>query len=151
MQHPWIGNIRELQSAIKYVIVRSTSDVITLNRSPDSVKQHSQPPSLSTTTLLAEPDSNRFRELRAFVQQLIDNNQSNIQNIIYAEVDKVLYEQVLNHVAGHPSQAAEILGVFRTTFRHRLQSLGMNVSKVLKTTDDRLFFSSAASKGVAQQ
>jgi len=132
----WPGNIRELQSAIKYAIVRTTSDVITLDCLPDSVKQNPIKIGVSAAVPLSEPDSSRYPELRALIQQLIDTHQPNIQDMVYAEVDKVLYEQVLNQVAGHQSQAAGILGISRTTFRHRLQSLGMNVSKILKSTDD---------------
>ncbi len=136
MQHTWPGNIRELQSAIKYAIVRTTSDVITMDCLPDSVKQNPFKLGVSAAVPLSEPDSARYPELRALIQQLIDTHQPNIQDIVYAEVDKVLYEQVLSQVGGHQSQAAEILGISRTTFRHRLQSLGMNVSKILKSTDD---------------
>jgi DNA-binding NtrC family response regulator len=136
VQHSWPGNIRELQSAVKYAIVRSTSEVITLDCLPDSLKQNVAQLDVPTLPPVMELDSSRFSDLKSFIQQLIESNQPNINEIVHAEVDKVLYEQVLNHVAGHQTQAAELLGISRTTFRSRLQSFGMSIGKTLKSGEE---------------
>ncbi len=85
---------------------------------------------------MVELDSSRFSDLKSYIQQLIESNQPNINEIVHAEVDKVLYEQVLNHVAGHQTQAAEILGISRTSFRSRLQSFGRGIGKALKSGEE---------------
>ena len=136
LEHQWPGNIRELQSAIKYSIVRSTSDVITSDCLPDSVKQNLSQPDLPTQALDPEQASERYSDIKAYIRQLIDTNQPNINEAVHTEVDKILFEQVLSHVGGHQTQAAEILGISRTTFRTRMQSVGMSIGKTLKSSDE---------------
>jgi two-component system nitrogen regulation response regulator GlnG len=49
-------------------------------------------------------------------------------------VDRVLLSRILRETHGHQAQAAELLGLNRTTLRTKLRALGMVVDKVL--TDD---------------
>ena len=136
LEHPWPGNIRELQSAMKYAIVRATSDVITLDCLPESVKpNHEFLPTLEAISD-HELEPAHYFDLKAFIRELIESNQSHLNDVVHAEVDKILFEQVLDHVDGHQAQAAEMLGISRTTFRNRLQSLGLSIGKSLKSNDD---------------
>lgn len=134
--HQWPGNIRELQSALKYAIVRSTSDVITLDCLPESIKPNHgfHPPQDADSNPAIE--SSRYSDLRTFIRELIESKQSDLNDAVHAEVDKILYEQVLDHVDGHQAQAAEMLGISRTTFRNRLQSFGMIIGKTLKSNEE---------------
>ena len=43
----------------------------------------------------------------------------------------LLFAQVLRQTHGHQSRASEVLGLNRTTLRHKLRALGMAVDKVL--------------------
>ena len=134
-EHNWPGNVRELQSAIKYAIVRSTSEIITPDCLPTSVKPSA---AFVTQPSTSEPsqDSAGFSELRARIRQLLETKPSELNDAVHTEVDRILYEEVLKHVAGHMTQATEILGISRTTFRTRLQQLGLAIGKTLKTADD---------------
>ncbi len=134
-EHNWPGNVRELQSAIKYAIVRSTSEIITPDCLPTSVKPST---AFVTQTITSEPsqDSAGFGDLRARIRQLLETKPSELNEAVHTEVDRILYEEVLKHVGGHMTQATEILGISRTTFRTRLQQLGLSIGKTLKTADD---------------
>jgi two-component system nitrogen regulation response regulator GlnG len=134
-EHNWPGNVRELQSAIKYAIVRSTSEIVTPDCLPTSVRPGT---AFVTQPSTSEPsqDSASFGDLRALIRQLLEAKPSELNDAIHTEVDRVLYEEVLRHVGGHMTQATEILGISRTTFRSRLQQLGLSIGKTLKTVDD---------------
>ena len=136
LKHQWPGNIRELQSAIKYAIVRSTIDVITSDCLPESLKSRQACLEPIDSVFGDSEEPSRYADLRTFIRQLIDANEPDLNDAVHAEVDKILYEQVLDHVEGHQAQAAEMLGISRTTLRNRLQSLGMSVGKSLKSTDE---------------
>lgn len=133
-EHNWPGNVRELQSAIKYAIVRATNDVVTPDCLPNSVKS-----SIATTTLPASTDpspaASGLSDLRTLIQQLLATKPSELNDAVHSEVDKVLYEEVLKHVGGHMTQATEILGISRTTFRIRLQQLGLSIGKTVKAAE----------------
>ncbi len=133
-EHNWPGNVRELQSAIKYAIVRASSEVITPDCLPTSVKPNN--------VLAAQPASaeqpqvpTNLADLRALIRQLLETKPTELDDAVHTEVDRVLYEEVLKHVGGHLTQATEILGISRTTFRTRLQQLGLSIGKTLKTAD----------------
>ncbi len=133
-EHSWPGNVRELQSAIKYAIVRATSEIVTPDCLPTSVKPSSpvanQPSSAELT-----PVASNLSELRVLIRQLLETKPSELNDAVHTEVDRVLYEEVLRHVGGHLTQATEILGISRTTFRTRLQQLGLSIGKTLKTAE----------------
>ncbi len=133
-EHTWPGNVRELQSAIKYAIVRATSEIVTADCLPASVKPSTH---VANPTATTEPSRNSsdLSDLRALIRNLLQAKASELHDVIHTEVDKVLYEEVLRHVGGHMTQATEILGISRTTFRTRLQQLGLAIGKTLKNAD----------------
>ena len=46
-------------------------------------------------------------------------------------VERTLFNKVLRLTHGHQAQASEILGINRTTLRHKLRALGLGVDKVV--------------------
>jgi two-component system nitrogen regulation response regulator GlnG len=67
--------------------------------------------------------------LRQYVQPLLRDGQGDIHRRVHAEVDRVLLDEVLRHAHGSQLEAAEILGISRTTLRARLRALGLSVEK----------------------
>jgi two-component system, NtrC family, nitrogen regulation response regulator GlnG len=43
----------------------------------------------------------------------------------------VLFTRVLQHTHGHQAQASELLGLNRSTLRHRLKTLGLAVDRAV--------------------
>jgi nitrogen regulation protein NR(I) len=123
----WPGNVRELQSTIKYAIVRSTGSVITSSCLPDQIQQAT--PGQTATSVSVDPLSG----LRALVQEFLQDGRTGLNEYISSRVDTVVLEEVLHHVAGNLSRAAEILGISRTTLRSRLQALGITVERTVRT------------------
>ena len=49
-----------------------------------------------------------------------------VTRVVLAEVERPLLAEVLAHVCGNQSRAAELLGVSRTTLRKKLREHGLN-------------------------
>ena len=50
---------------------------------------------------------------------------TNLYQIILAEIEKPLLENIMTHTKGNVSRAAHILGLSRTTLRKKLQELSI--------------------------
>lgn len=134
-RHSWPGNIRELESAIKYAIVHATGDVLTPESLPASVRHETLPTSEPVMPSEIKPtaDDLDLSDVRRLVQRLLAEGESNLNDAVRAVVDRIVLEEVLNHVGGHQTKAAEILGLSRTTLRTRLQQLGLSVEKSVQS------------------
>jgi two-component system nitrogen regulation response regulator GlnG len=127
--HAWPGNVRELQSAIRFAAVHAAGDVLTPADLPSSVRGDA-PPTVSARPEQGEEAS--LPEVREFVRRLLSQKANGVSDLVHAAVDRVLLEEVLEHVGGLQSRAAEVLGISRTTLRGRLQQLGISVEKVVR-------------------
>jgi len=121
--HSWPGNVRELQSAIRYAVVHATGDVITPQCLPDGVR-----PLLPAT---ARTSDGTQLELDTLVRELLASRTPDLYRRVCARVDRVVLEEVLRHARGNLVQAADILGISRTTLRAKLRALGLAVEKQL--------------------
>lgn len=130
-EHQWPGNIRELQSAIKYSIVHAAGEIITPDCLPSNVLGGEAPPDTVDETAEA-PAEESLPDVRELVRELLQDGQQNLNEIVHQAVDRVLFEEVLEHENGHQVNAAKTLGISRTTLRARLQSLGLSVSKTVR-------------------
>jgi two-component system nitrogen regulation response regulator GlnG len=125
--HIWPGNVRELESVVTFAAVHAVGDVITPADLPDSVRGA---PAVSQAPESARVD--HFPDVRAFVRRLARDRDTGLNEAVHTAIDRILLEEVLEHVGGHQARAAELLGISRTTLRARLHQLGVSVEKVVK-------------------
>jgi two-component system nitrogen regulation response regulator GlnG len=118
--------VRELQSAIKQALLNSSGHLILPEFLPEAVRQV-QPAD-------AAPPS------AAGLERLIDDLLARGEKDVYARVmevvERALLNRVLRHTHGHQAQASDLLGINRTTLRHKLRSLGLGVDKVVTGGED---------------
>jgi formate hydrogenlyase transcriptional activator len=115
LNYPWPGNIRELQNVIERAVIVSTEPMIRLDRDliPVAGKGH------ETQEFSAPVDREARIETPTPPQTL-------------AEVERNHILSALQHSAGvieGPKGAARILGLHPNTLRHRMQRLGVRVSR----------------------
>lgn len=129
--YDWPGNVRELQSAIKFAMLHATGEVLTPDWLPEACRAVA---SHSTGAAAADGMSGVVQLTR----QLLDDEQPDIYRLVSAAVDRVVLDEVLRHVKGNQLQAAELLGISRTTLRAKLRSLGLVVEKAVQSDSDGL-------------
>ena len=65
------------------------------------------------------------------IAALLQSGENNIYQKVIEQVERTLLTQVLHHTRGHQTQASELLGLNRTTLRHKLRTLGLAVDKTV--------------------
>ena len=103
---------------------------------PDSLPRHLQQQSAPVEVAAAEQSVDLA--LARLVQEALadkgprktpDQTFGNIYYQVQAVVDRVVLREVLQHVKGNQVEAADLLGISRTTLRSKLRSLGLVVEK----------------------
>ena len=117
-QHSWPGNIRELQSAIKYAFLHVVGDCITSGNLPPLLRHDED---RETTPGVTRPPS--FLQV---AEDLLHRGSDNIYRHIHSDVDRLLLPLVLNHFDGNQVQAAQALGISRSTLRSRISELELS-------------------------
>jgi nitrogen regulation protein NR(I) len=117
-EHDWPGNIRELQSAIKYALVQATGEVLSPKCLPDSVQaaRPGAPPSP------AGPGRGTL-DIAGLVRRLLDAGEHDVYRRVQLEMDRILLDQILRHAEGNQVMASQLLGISRTTLRSKLSTL----------------------------
>jgi two-component system nitrogen regulation response regulator GlnG len=67
--------------------------------------------------------------LETLIESLLKSSDGRVYSQVIAAVERLLFVQVLRHTHGHQAQASDILGLNRSTLRHRLKTLGLTVDK----------------------
>jgi two-component system nitrogen regulation response regulator GlnG len=127
--YPWPGNIRELQSALKQALLRSTGPVLVPAFLPELAPRQAAKPA---TTLGAGS------RLEALIEQQLRDGSQDLYEGARRELDRYLLPLVLRSTGGNQLQAAQVLGIARRTLRLRLRELGLSVTKSVEGDDDAI-------------
>jgi two-component system nitrogen regulation response regulator GlnG len=69
--------------------------------------------------------------LDRLVDDLLARGEKDVYARVTEHVERALFSRVLSQTHGHQAQASDILGINRTTLRHKLRALGLAVDKVV--------------------
>jgi two-component system nitrogen regulation response regulator GlnG len=119
--YPWPGNVRELQSAIKQAMLHASGHVLLPEFLPEELRKVR--PATATTPMGFNLD--------AFIEEALRRDERGLHDKVLEAVERRLFAQVLQHTHGHQAQASEVLGLSRSTLRHKLRDLGLAVDKVV--------------------
>jgi DNA-binding NtrC family response regulator len=114
IDYAWPGNVRQLQSVLKYAIVQAPGDVLTVDCLPEDIRS-------GTAILPSEP---ALTGLAEFASALLRAGELDLYRRVSLEVDRVVLDAVLRYVKGNQVKASELLGISRTTLRAKLRALG---------------------------
>jgi nitrogen regulation protein NR(I) len=115
--YEWRGNVRELQSVLKYALIQSTGDVVTLDCLPENLRG-------GPGAVAAAPPLDRLESaLRDFIEGLLRAGAPDMYSAVSKEVDRTVLATVLQHVNGNQVKASALLGMSRTTLREKLRKL----------------------------
>ena len=64
--------------------------------------------------------------LKLYFRNLDGHNPASIYQMVIAEVERPMFETVMEHVRGNQSRAAQILGISRSTLRKKLKIYGLD-------------------------
>jgi two-component system nitrogen regulation response regulator GlnG len=122
LAYDWPGNVRQLQSILKYAIVQASGDVLTLECLPEIVRASPAPARAPTPDVW-------MGGLAEFTEGLLRAGELEIYRRVGLEMDRVVLGAVLRHVKGNQVKASELLGISRTTLRAKLRALNLGTEK----------------------
>jgi DNA-binding NtrC family response regulator len=118
-EHPWAGNVAELENVIKRACILTRGDVITVDDVVDALQG-------GPTLLPAEVQSALETAAREALQQkLLDQDGRNASSVFYeivSHVETTLVREALRITGGNQVKAAELLGLNRTTLRKKMEN-----------------------------
>jgi two-component system nitrogen regulation response regulator GlnG len=124
VQYDWPGNVRQLQSVLKYAIIRAAGEVLTLECLPENLHNPSSEPQ-GSKAVAGLPD------VASRTAGLLQAGETDLYRRLSLEMDRTVLDVVLRHVKGNQVQASDLLGISRTTLRAKLRALGMNAESYL--------------------
>jgi two-component system nitrogen regulation response regulator GlnG len=122
--HAWPGNVRELQSVIKQAMLNSSGNILLPEFLPESLQDEPQ------VSVAIKSETGHF-DLEALIDALLDREKTDLYKHVIDEVERILLARVFRHTHGHQARASELLGLNRTTLRHKMRALGLGMDKVL--------------------
>jgi two-component system nitrogen regulation response regulator GlnG len=121
--YPWPGNVRELQGIIKQAMLNASGHLIL----PEFLPAHlSRPPVQAAAAGTGDGEES----VAALVERLLPQAEGRLHEEVIAAVERVLFVRVLKQTHGHQGRASDLLGLNRSTLRHRLRTLGLALDKM---------------------
>ncbi len=120
-EYDWPGNVRELQGAIKQAMLNASGHLIRPEFLAESLAKAPAP----EPAVISD-----FPNVSALIAQLMADERGQLYDRVIAAVERVLFTQVLEYTHGNQGKACDLLGVNRSTLRHRLRTLGLALDKI---------------------
>jgi two-component system nitrogen regulation response regulator GlnG len=126
--YQWPGNIRELQSVLKQVLLRASGTVLLPAFLPDL----SGGPDESGSPEAAGVDI----DLEGFIRERLGRETQDLYADSHRQLDRFLLPCVLEYTGGSQHQAARLLGIARQTLRQKLRDLKLHVTQSVEADED---------------
>ncbi len=142
--YDWPGNIREFQSVVRRAVLQTAGKVVIpdflpkfgTNKAP--VAEVVEPPKV---------DASLKSEIESLIQQKVETGDTNVYDTVIQHVERQLITQVLEFTQGNQVEAANILGITRTTLRSKIKKLGIQINRSIATRADEGDFKSESDLG----
>ena len=128
-EYDWPGNVRQLQSVLKYAIIRASGEVLTLDCLPESLLRPGSGPQGSGS-------GGKLADIAARTAGLLRAGETDLYRQVCQEMEQTVFDVVLRHVSGNQVKASELLGISRTTLRAKLRNLSMTAEAYLTAEPD---------------
>ena len=156
--YSWPGNVRELQSAIRHAVLTANGPIIAAEHLPTEIvngegqptvstsapspvslpdsepTDHEQPTASAIDANQSEPANNvneQIFDIEAFVMQQLMAESNNVYAEAIEQVERIIFQTVLDQTGGNQSQASLRLGITRAKVRDRIASYGITVERKL--------------------
>jgi two-component system, NtrC family, nitrogen regulation response regulator GlnG len=129
-QYEWPGNVRELQNCIQGAVLRTAGRTVL----PAELPGIAGGPAAFDSNEATAPG--RKLDLIDAIGSMLQDGGKDIYGRVIRLVERELFGQALRATHGHQSQASELLGINRTTLRHKLRELGLALDKVVAERAD---------------
>ncbi|MCL4112961.1 UNVERIFIED_CONTAM: hypothetical protein GTU68_026254 [Idotea baltica] len=126
--YDWPGNVRELQSVLKKSVLNASGPLLLPEFLPSSIREFT--PSVDAATGEVD-DSRNINEWEHFLDSRLDAGTNSLYDDTLEKTERWLIRRVLRHTKGNQVQAANLLGITRTTLRSKLGKLGISIEKVI--------------------
>jgi two-component system, NtrC family, response regulator AtoC len=127
-QYRWPGNVRELQAVLKEAMLRTAGPLVLSEFLRPALR--AEPPAAKAG--VTETDA---MDLHLLIDGFLSRGEGNVHGQVIAIVERILLQRVLQETEGHLAQAAERLGLNRSTLRYKLRELGLSVDRVIGERD----------------
>jgi DNA-binding NtrC family response regulator len=121
-EYSWPGNIRELQSVTKHILLEATGPVVVPAFLPAFLRSKSHPQSIAASASGGDNFAQRTR-------QRLEAGSMNVFAEVVEQAEREIIAEVLRFTDGNLSLAAKRLGISRTTLRAKLTALGISVER----------------------
>jgi two-component system nitrogen regulation response regulator GlnG len=127
-EYPWPGNIRELQSVVKHILLEATGPLIVPAFIPSFLRDK---PAVDSTTATVTPSDSLTQRTR----QRLEAGSMNTYAEIIVQAEREVFGEVLRFTGGNLSLAARRLGISRTTLRAKLAAQGILIERNAEVDD----------------
>ncbi|CAI2717477.1 sigma-54-dependent transcriptional regulator [Nitrospina watsonii] len=131
-QYPWPGNIRELENVIKRCLVLVTRGPVLPEHLPEPLLEAAR----KTPAAVDAWQTNLDAVVHDFLAKNRDSGDGNLYDLLIQEVEKHLFEQMLDHKRGNQVATSKSLGINRNTLKRKIDAMGIDPKK--KHSDSNL-------------
>jgi two-component system nitrogen regulation response regulator GlnG len=126
--YDWPGNVRQLQSVMREMLIVSVGPTIIPEFLPAEVKHEdlTEPERTSDAAPITDED---WIALASLVDEALKSGTTGLYRLALDHFDRLLITRAMQQCSGNQGHTAEILGISRPTLRAKLRSLRLTVQK----------------------